>query len=205
MSNYINDTTQEVKSYYTIKAESPNISIPKNGTEVILDIWYFINPTAQQAYDEQFEKLVEGAPTKVGNMYYQVWDLVFLTQPEIDVRVENVRVIRKQEIKTDVLTQLDSFYESEDLTQARVRDQITSKYNTYSRLPTPTQDQIDYMTETDAVTDYTTSIYDDLFQAGIEIDAMITEQEVLDYVFVMPPLPTVTSYILMALIGSMTE
>jgi len=202
---YINDTTQIQITYQQIKADNSDVSIPINTSPVIMNIYYYINPTAQQAYDEQFEKLVEGAPIKTGEVYNQVWDLVFLTQPEIDARVDNATVVRKSEVKTEVITQIDSFYQSEDLTQARVRDQITSKYNTYSRIPTPTQDQIDYMTETDEVTDYTTAIYDDLVQANIELDAMTTEQEVLDYVFVMPPLPTVTSYILMALIGSMTE
>jgi len=197
----IDNTTVEYTELQVIYSSS---SIPANGTLNILE-YSFVQKTTQPVYNSQTEKLELGVPTESGGMYYENWLIIALTQPETDTRVDDARIVRKGEVKQDVLTQIDSFYQSEDLTQTRVRDQITSKYNTYSRLPAPTQDQIDYMTETDAVTDYTTSIYDDLVQAGIELDAMTTEQEVLDYVFVMPPLPTVTSYKLLALIGSMTE
>jgi len=214
-------------TYSQLKQANPNMSIPKSPTdEQLLPLGYanveatqkpvdshtYVAPdplppgyVAPSFYDAYAQKVTEGIPFNNGSEYVQVWTIIALTQPEVDDRIEAAKIVKKEEVMSEVITQINSFYQSEDLTQARVRDQITAKYNTYSRLLSPTQDEIDYMVNTDAVTDYTTSIYDDLIAAGIVIDSLTTEQAVIDYTFNMPPLPAIMSYKLMAVIGAMSQ
>ena len=95
---YINDSTQEQKTYNAIKADNPNVSMPVNGTEVLIDIWYFINPTAQGSYNPDIETWTEDPPAKTGEVYNQVWLLTPLTQQEMDDNLANAQTRKIAEI-----------------------------------------------------------------------------------------------------------
>jgi len=76
--------TQEVKNYYTLKEENPNVSMPQDGTEVILTVWFVVHVTPKPAYDTDTQKLEAQAPIKTGGIYKQEWGVKPLTQQELD-------------------------------------------------------------------------------------------------------------------------
>ena len=81
---YIHDTTEEQKTYAELQALFPNSSLPTNSTEVIATDWFYVHPINRPAYDPTIEKVEEIAPVKDGAMWLQTWQVVPLTQPEID-------------------------------------------------------------------------------------------------------------------------
>ena len=96
--NYINNTTQEVLNYYSLKSEFPNSSLPADGTDIIFDLWYLINPTTPPFYDTDTEKLSPGDPILVVGKYEQVWNIVPLSQQEMDDNLDNAKDIKYTEI-----------------------------------------------------------------------------------------------------------
>lgn len=93
---YINDTTQEQKTHYQLRQDNPDSSLPKSGTEIIQldDDWYLVHTTPQPEYDLNTQRVVELAPVKTEDIYYQVWEVQALSQQEIDdIATQNDAVI----------------------------------------------------------------------------------------------------------------
>ena len=96
--SYINDTTQIQETYNNLRVNNPNVSVPINGTNIILTDWYFIHLTDRPPYNSDTEKLVEGTPLKFGNHYDQFWDVVPLTQQEMDDNLQQAKDNKYREI-----------------------------------------------------------------------------------------------------------
>ena len=73
----INDKT--IVGYYDLKAIYPNTILAKNGTQII-ENHHSVATTAKPAYDVYTQKVEEIAPVN----YVQTWNVVDLTQLEID-------------------------------------------------------------------------------------------------------------------------
>jgi len=94
---YINNTTLEQKNWGDLKVLYPNSSLPKNGTEIILDLWYLIHNEAKPAIDPYTQKVVAGAVTKIADIYYQTWLVEPLSQQEIDDYIAKAQKAKAQE------------------------------------------------------------------------------------------------------------
>lgn len=80
---YINNTTQEQKTYNELKVLYPDTSLPRDTTPVILTDWYYVVPTSRPSYDRYTEELEQGTPSKTGDVYHQVWNIVALEASKI--------------------------------------------------------------------------------------------------------------------------
>jgi len=96
--NYINDTTQVVKSYRELQKDNSNISLAKDGTEILLEVWYLIHHLPKNSYDVYTEKLVAGTILEVNSEYFQPWVVEALTQTQIDNNIKNARDSKTDEI-----------------------------------------------------------------------------------------------------------
>lgn len=88
---YINDTTQEQKSYQALQADNRGVSLAAYSTNVILLEWYYITPSPVPAFDVYTQKAIEISPVKVGDVYNQTWSVVSLTQQEIDDNIQQAK------------------------------------------------------------------------------------------------------------------
>ncbi len=77
--NYQEMTTKEIKSYYALKADNPNVSLAPSGTTEILN-YHVIEYSDKPAYDVYTQRVEETAPIN----YMQTWSVVNLDQGEID-------------------------------------------------------------------------------------------------------------------------
>ncbi len=86
---YINNDTKEQQSYYTLKANNPNKSLPQDGTEIIDEVWYFVHTTPRPAYDKYTETTQEIEPIKTGEIYNQAWEVIDLSSEDQEKALVN--------------------------------------------------------------------------------------------------------------------
>ena len=77
---YQNENTKEIKEYRDIKSENKNVSFPKEGAEIILGTWRFIQPTSKPAHDTDTHYVEEIAPID----YAQTWQVIERDQADKD-------------------------------------------------------------------------------------------------------------------------
>ena len=104
--NYQNITTKEVKTYNTIRQENKSVSLPKDGTEMLMDIWHVITTTQQPSYDKYTEAVRELPPVN----YVQTWEVYALTQEQIDANILNAQVRKTNECDNYGLSLIDGAY-----------------------------------------------------------------------------------------------
>jgi len=93
---YIHDINKDQKTYDELKEVYPNSAIPVDGSLTILDYCYILGSTVP-AYDANTQKLVELEPTKIEGKYYKAYQVVGLTQQEIDdLLATNVETAQNQ-------------------------------------------------------------------------------------------------------------
>ena len=85
--NYQNTDTLEVLSYNIIKKNNPSISLPKDGTEILIRIWKVITTTPRPTYNKYIEGLREIAPVA----FQQTWEVYSLTTEEVDANIANAK------------------------------------------------------------------------------------------------------------------
>jgi len=95
----------QIKSYSEIKAMNPNTSFPAQGQAIVLDIWYFINPSPKPSYDQYTERVQGETPTYDGSIYHQAWSVVLLnlTPEELTARDDKLRVDYEADMNTTML------------------------------------------------------------------------------------------------------
>lgn len=96
--NYQNMTDQTIKNYYTIKKENPNVSLPKDGVELMMDLWHVITTTPKPIYDIYTQTLEEIAPID----YVQTWQINEMTQPELDAEIDKLKLKLISDLSKDV-------------------------------------------------------------------------------------------------------
>lgn len=84
MARYVNQTTNEVKTFQQIREEFPNTSFPENGVFDVASFGYAYLIETPQPNPNPGYKVVEGSP--VNNT--QTWNQVAYTQEELDARKE---------------------------------------------------------------------------------------------------------------------
>ena len=97
---YIRLTNEEYPIYLgTIKAENPLVSFSKEPDDAVLQPLGYANvfTTIKPVYDTDTQKIMEGAPTNDGNQWNQVWDVINLTQLELDTNFSRAAAIKKAE------------------------------------------------------------------------------------------------------------
>lgn len=105
---YINDITQEQKTYQELRLANPNTSLPVETTNIILSIWYYVTPTAKPIYDSYTQEVQEAVPIKVGERYNQVWEVQALNQIKIDEQIEKAKEFKYTESITYAETLIDA-------------------------------------------------------------------------------------------------
>ena len=83
-----------VKFPYTktnLKEDNPNVSFPRDVTEIILSDWgvVLVTQQANPAYDENTEYLVQGVPVLNGSDWEVTRVVTAMTQAEIDAYAKN--------------------------------------------------------------------------------------------------------------------
>lgn len=81
MNNYINNTTQEQKTYNELRVLYSNISLAKDGTEVLMGLWYLVHKTDKPTITEK-QKIVTNMPVNIAGIYYESYSAVELSQEE---------------------------------------------------------------------------------------------------------------------------
>ena len=104
--NYQDMNTDKVKSYRTIKGENLNVSLPKDGTETMMDIWHVIAITPKPTYNQYLEKAVELAPVA----YTQVWEIQALDQVTIEANIVKAQEAKTTKCEAYAQTQIDNAY-----------------------------------------------------------------------------------------------
>lgn len=99
--NYISTITTNIKSYYRLKSENPEVSLPVDGTEIILTDWYLIHTVPPPDYNRKTQRLETGDPEMVEGSYYEVWLIVELTQQELDA----IQARKDRNVQSDMVTQ----------------------------------------------------------------------------------------------------
>jgi len=95
---YQHITTKEIKLYTKIKQASPHISYPPIGSAMLGSEWKLIIPTAVPSLDIYTEKAVELAPVD----YTQTWEIVPMTQLEIDTALTTYKAKKLLELDRDI-------------------------------------------------------------------------------------------------------
>lgn len=96
---YINDTNNlEQKNYKQLQEDNPNTSLPVDQTNIILEIWFYVHPTASPEYDRYTEKLSNPIPVKTGDQCDQQWAIEPLTIGQIDENVQHAKDYQYEEI-----------------------------------------------------------------------------------------------------------
>ena len=96
---YIDDNNNGVQiSYSELVAANPNKSLPADRTNIILTIWFYIHPASQPAYDQYKEEVTAVTPIKIGNEYFQTWEVRLLDQDHQDVIMADQKEIKYEAI-----------------------------------------------------------------------------------------------------------
>lgn len=99
-----------IKYPYTltnIRNDYRNVSFPKQPSEQLLNEYgvYSVTPVTKPQIDSHTHKVVEGTPVKIGAQWTQNWDIVPLTQDEVNEALNDIQ----QNIINDVQSRLDNF------------------------------------------------------------------------------------------------
>lgn len=78
-------------SLTTFRNTNPSISLPAEPTEAQLNEQgiYTVNSTHKPTIDEKTQFVVEGTPRLVNNTYTQIWEIIQLSQPEIEANIQS--------------------------------------------------------------------------------------------------------------------
>lgn len=78
-------------SLTTFRTANPTISLPADPTEAQLNEQgiYTVTPTHKPTIDEKTQFVVEGTPCLVNNTYTQIWEIIQLSQPEIEANTQS--------------------------------------------------------------------------------------------------------------------
>ncbi len=132
--NYQNMTTQEIKSYYILRADNPNVSLAPDGTIEILN-YHVIEYSDKPAYDIYTQRVEEIAPVN----YVQTWNIVDLDQVEIDTLDANNRISYENDMdRVMKQTQIDALGNP----AAHRYTQAMTKY--YQMTEPYTQEELDF-------------------------------------------------------------
>ena len=96
---YINDADNlEQKSHQQLTTDNPGISLPPNGTNIIMGMWFYVHPEPRPDYDGYTEVVSQGTPLKVSNQYHQVWVIDPLSPGIIAVNVQQAKDDRYDDV-----------------------------------------------------------------------------------------------------------
>ena len=89
---YINNINNElIRSYQQLKLGNPTISIPKDGTEVILTDWYLIHQDPKIEYNRYTEKLEYSQAVFKDPFYTRGWIVAALTTEQIQFHIDSAK------------------------------------------------------------------------------------------------------------------
>ena len=96
---YINNITKEESTYASLKKTNPNL--PKNGTEILLNEWYFIHRDnlSFPIYDVNTEKVIKEDPEKIGSIYYYRNSAMSLSSDELEIIFQRAKEDKTQKIR----------------------------------------------------------------------------------------------------------
>ena len=186
---YINDTNNaEIKTYRQLQNDNLGASLPKDGTNIILAVWFVIHNTAKQAYNTDTHKLVEGAPAKTGNEYNQTWLEVALDQPTMDANLATAKSNKYEQIwteadKRNIEAEATLIGSSTSNHPTRNNDRIIKKNsriaNKKIKGQTPNQGEEDFVDAYDELMDWQDSTYDVAESDGVDaVENMTTPSAV---------------------------
>jgi len=107
---YIHDTTLEQLEYSELTQLYPNSSTPKNGTEVILEVWYLIHDEPLPPIDRYTQVVVSGPVVKTGELYFQTWLVETLSQEDVDTYIATAIDDKSLECELQVERLMDIAY-----------------------------------------------------------------------------------------------
>lgn len=85
-------------SIYKLRQDNPNISFPSEPSDALLAGYsvYPLTETDPPSFDQLTEKVIEVAPVKIDGVWTQQWEIVDLTEEEIQNRRAQTQVSMRQ-------------------------------------------------------------------------------------------------------------
>ncbi len=190
--NYINDTTKEQLSYYELQQDNLDKSLAEDRTEIIMDVWWLIHTADKPIYDVYTQKVVEVEPVFT-TIYTQSWDVVLLTQQELDDNLLDAKHDKSVEIVTTQKDMAITFWSSDSTVYTMTKQKIdtNTRVSELQALTVPTQDETDELVEYGTYFDVNKLTNSERYTFLSDVDAMTTIVEVDAYIYVYSAYPNV--------------